>query len=123
MAIEQNITPYSQYFTGEDKSLSCIIFQADGETRQDLTGWTGLSWLVKEDPDDEDEDALVTKTLGSGITVTDAVQGVVTVTVSDDDIAELEGETAYYHELKRTDDGLETVLLFGRFQLAQAVHR
>lgn len=119
MAIETNIGPDDHYFTGEDKSLPFTITNAAGGI-QDITGWS-LSWMVKRKK--TNADAVVTKTTDGGIVLTLAVAGLCTVTVSDDDIAALVGGRLYYHELKRTDPGLETVLSFGTFMLGQAVHR
>lgn len=122
MATEQNIGLGDHYFTGESKQLPFVIYQSDESTPQNITGWS-LSWMVKAAKTDEDEDALVTKTTDSGINFTGASSGAGLVEVSDDDIAEIAGGTVYYHELKRTDSGLETVLIYGKFQLSQAVHR
>lgn len=116
MALEANV----QFFTGEDKILSFTIYQSDGSTAQNITGWS-LSWMVKADKTDEDDEALVTKS-GAGVTITNGAAGQCSVTVEDSDIAALVGGTRYYHELKRTDAGLETVLSYGTFRLTQAVH-
>lgn len=122
MAIQQHITGAASYFTGEDKSLPCTIYQRDDATLQDITGWA-LSWMVKARRTDDDADALVTKTTSNGgIVLTTPASGVCTVTVSDTDIASLAGEVQYFHELKRTDAGNETVLIYGKFILSQAIH-
>lgn len=121
MATESNITAASHFFTGEDKSLVVTVLDAAGAA-QDITGWA-LSWMVKRRKTDADADALVTKATGAGIALTTPASGICTVTVEDVDIAELLGGQLYYHELKRTDAGLETVLSYGTFVLSQAVHR
>lgn len=121
MAIEANINADSDYFTGEDKSLQFTIYQSDGSTAQDITGWS-LSWMVKKRKTDADNAALVTKTTADGIALTTPASGICTVTVEDTDITALVGGTLYYHELKRTDAGYETVLSYGTFTLRQAVH-
>jgi hypothetical protein len=121
MATESNIGFGDHYFTGEDKLVSFAITNSAGAV-QDITGWA-LSWMVKADPLDDDEDALVTKVSGDGVAITNGPAGLGAVTVEDDDIAALAGDTRYYHELKRTDAGLETVLIYGTFRLSQAVHR
>jgi hypothetical protein len=120
MAIEQPIMAYSQYFTGEDKTLAFTIYASDGVTLQTITGWS-LSWMLKADPEDEDSEALITKVTPTEVAITGA--STLTVTLADDDIEDLDADTKYHHELKRTDAGLETVLSYGPFQLKQAVHR
>ncbi len=120
MAIESPIT--DSYFTGEDKSLVFTIYQANGTTAQNITGWA-LSWMVKRNATDADGAALVTKTTaGGGVVLTTPASGICTVTVEDSDIATIVGGNAYAHELKRTDAGAETVLSYGSFVLTQAVH-
>lgn len=120
MAIQSPIT--DQYFTGEDKSLVFTIYQSDGTTPQNITGWA-LSWMVKSVASDPDVDALITKTTAAGgIVLTTPVSGVCTVTVTDADIAALIAGQGYAHELKRTDSSAETVLSYGLFLLQQAVH-
>ena len=122
MAVERNISPADDFFTGEDKTLPITIYQANGTTAQNITGWN-LSWLVKRKRLDLDVAAVVTKVTPTGITLTTPLSGLCTVTVTDEDIATLSADTLYYHELKRTDVGSETVLTFGTFRLRQAVHR
>jgi hypothetical protein len=121
VAIEQNIGPAADYFTGEDKTLPFTIYQSDESTPQDITGWS-LSWMVKRRKTDADADAIVTKTVSAGIALTTPLSGVCTVTVTDTDIADIRGGVLYYHELKRTDAGFETVLSYGTLTLAHAVH-
>lgn len=115
------ITSASQYFTGEDKALAFTIYQGRSSTVQDITGWA-LSWMVKARKTDADSAALVTKTTADDIALTTPASGLCTVTVTDSDIANLTGDVTYWHELKRTDAGNETVLAQGTFTLSQAVH-
>lgn len=122
MAIEAPISQSADFFTGEDKSLIFTVYQADGTTVQNITGWA-LSWMVKKRRTDADADALITKTTSSGIALTTPLSGICTVTVTDADVANIRGGELYYHELKRTTDGAETVLSYGKFGLRQAVHR
>lgn len=139
MALKQDITAESlRWFTGEDKRLTFAIYGSDAVvdengvvsgTPQDVSGWT-FSWMVKRNPQ-RDADALIAKsTSHSEIEIVgtyDADPAVntqrVRVEITDDDLAALRSGVAYYHELKRTDPGLETVLAHGTLVLAQAVHR
>lgn len=109
-----------EYFTGEDKALLFSITDASDDP-QDITGWA-ISWMVKRRKTHPDADAIVVKTVGSGITLTSPTTGVLSITVSDTDVAAIVGGNLYYHELKRTDAGFETVLSQGQFVLNQAVH-
>lgn len=121
MALEANIPDTSDWFTGEDKALVFTIYESDETTPQDITGWT-VSWRLKRRQSDADSAALLTKTVGSGIALTTPLSGVLTVSIADTDTdAILAG--SYFHELKRTTDGSETVLSFGSAVLKQALHR
>lgn len=121
MAITRNITKDDDWFTGEDKSLVFTIYQSDETTAQDITGWT-LSYRLKRSPADLDADAVLTKTTSSGIALTTPGSGVCTVTIEDTDTDSLSPST-YFHELKRTNAGNETVLTKGSVLLQQAIHR
>lgn len=120
MAVEHNITADDQWFTGEDKSLVFTVYQSDGSTAEDITGWS-LSWMLKRNKRDADADALITKTTGDGIALTTPESGVCTVSVADTETEDLRGGR-YYHELKRTDAGSEAVLSYGSAQVQQSIH-
>lgn len=121
MAIRDDITKDDDFYTGEDKTLTVTVYEADGTTPQNITGWS-LSYRWKRSLSDPDSDAVLTKTTSSGITLTTPASGVCTVTIADTDTDSLEART-YYHELKRTDAGSETVLTTGSVLLQQAIHR
>jgi hypothetical protein len=122
MSIERNITADDDFFLGEDKSLVVTVYQSDGITLQNVTGWA-ISFMVKKSATDADANAKVTKTTaGGGIVLTAPLSGLITITLTDTDTASLPADS-YRYEVKRTDDGSETVLTFGRLTLRQAVHR
>jgi hypothetical protein len=121
VATQDNITGGDEWFTGEDKSLVFTVYQSDGSTAQDITGWS-LSWMLKRHPAEADNAALITKTTSSGIALTTPLSGVCTVSIEDTDTDGLEPGT-YRHELKRTGGGVETILSYGTAVLRQAVHR
>ena len=118
MAFEQNITAAWHWFLGEDKDLEFVIYQEDGVTVQDITGWA-LEWVLRVEDDDTGA-AVISKTTSSGIALTTPTSGVATVTIADTDTADLTVGT-YRHALKRTDDGAETILAWGDCVLRQAV--
>jgi hypothetical protein len=121
MARQDDVTVADQCFVGEDKTLNVTIYQADGTTPQNITGWT-LSWMLKKSHKLSDASASVTKTTtGGGIVITDAADGVCEVRIVDTDTDALTA-TTYYHELKRMDDGSEAVLIYGDFVLRPAIH-
>ena len=66
----------------------------------------------------EDSD-LITKTVGSGITLTDPTNGVLTVTIDDTDTTSLSPGN-YVYSLKRTDAGNETTFAIGTITLIKA---
>ena len=121
MALQDDITLDDNLYAGEDKTLNFTIYQADGTTAQNITGWS-LSYRWKKSLDDADSDAVLTKTTSSGITLTVAASGQCAVAIADTDTDAVPAGP-YYHELKRTDSGSETILTTGSVYLRQAVHR
>ena len=120
MARRRNIDADDHLFVGEDKSLMFTIVTAAGAT-QDITGWT-LSWMLKANLTDLDASASLTKTTSSGITLTTPTSGICTVSIADTDTDSL-AAGLYYHELKRTTAGSETILSYGTCLLQRSVHR
>lgn len=128
MGIESPVTQSANYFLGEDKTLSFVVYQ-EGTTlaeiqadpsanRQNITGWS-LEWGLAQRPDDP---SIVRKTVGSGITVTNPGQGEVDISLAADDTVELpSGE--YFHTLWRDNGGNLSVLAFGAFHLRQPIEQ
>jgi hypothetical protein len=82
-----------------------------------------ISWMLKQKATDTDAQAKITKTTAAGsIALTTPLSGICTVTVEDTDTDGLRANT-YWHELKRTDAGFETILSYGACELLQSVHR
>lgn len=121
MAIDRDITAGDDWFTGEDKLLSDTIFQGTTATPQDISGWA-ISFMIKRDARDADIAAKVTKTVGSGVTLTAPLLGQLSIAITDDDTSALKAGN-YAYEIKRTDPGSETVLTRGTLTLRQGVHR
>lgn len=122
MATKVDIRESDRWFTNTDFDIKFAVKQADETTAQAITGWA-LSWMLKRRKVDADASALIAKTLaGGGISITDGTNGLCTVDIADDDTVSLRGG-AYYHELKRTDAGLETVLCSGSAILLDSAHR
>lgn len=126
MAKETAITQ----FIGVDHVYEFPILNEAETAAVDVSGWA-LSWMVKKSKSHADADASITaKTVANGkIAVAgiydsdpDASTQVVRLTVVDTDTDALSSGT-YYHELKRTGDGVETILSYGTFTLEKAVHK
>ena len=124
MAEEANIP--TDWFIGEDKIFAFTIYQKTAagvltSTPQAITGWA-LKWDLRR-YDSEADPAILTKTTGAGsIVITDGPNGQGTITIADTDTDSLPSRV-YRHALKRTDDGSETVLLFGNAILKRATTR
>lgn len=88
-----------EFFSGDTQKLKYTIDDADAApARKDLTGATitwGLAKLQGKAP-------FLTKTIGSGITVTDAANGELDVDLDPADTADVRGGD-YYHELEIID--------------------
>ena len=118
MATEVAIGGAGALFAGEDKTLSLHVLDTSG-VPVDIAGW-GIAFVVKVNVDAA---AALTKT--ATITGTyDADHDVNTqravVTLSDTDTDALSGPRQYRHSWKRTDNGFETVLAYGKFVVEQA---
>lgn len=128
MALDVTIGEADGWYVGEDKQLSFTIYTSAAKTTcQDIAGWA-LSWKLRKRKHDPDP-ALIAKATNAGISITgvfnadpavNTQRALVTVSDSDTDVLTPGG---YWHELKRTTDGQETVLSQGPAVLKQAVHR
>jgi hypothetical protein len=110
------------FYIGEDKILGPFtVYQQNKRTAQDITGWS-VSWMLKRSLEDPDADLVLQKTTSAGITLTTPTSGILSITIADTDTDGLE-PGKYYHEVKRTDAGQETVLSQGTCVLKRGVHR
>ena len=95
----------------------------------DITGWT-ISWMLKKNKSDADAAAIITKTTAtSALAIAGTFNAMsatntqrATLTLTDTDTASL-NPGLYRYEFKRTDDGFETPLAEGLFELKHGVHR
>ena len=79
--------------TGTDKSFKITVRNLDGVTPTNITSWT-MSFVIHAYGDPNI--VFVTKTVGSGITISNATAGELTVTVSASDVsAILPGEFSW----------------------------
>lgn len=103
MSNRQDITPEDFWFVGEDKIFPFTIYEVDGVTRQDITGWS-LQYTLRDAA--TYPTPLITKTTASGITITDADEGEGEVLIADTDSNRL-SPGLYWHRIKRTDAASE----------------
>jgi len=94
-----SLTPQNfEWFSGDDYLIEFTVTDEDGAA-VDLTNASATWSMARRNT----SSALLTKTLGSGINVTDAVNGVLQVSLDAADGASFEGD--YYHELEVTLSG------------------
>jgi len=100
-------------FKGEDKTLNVIL-----KPPTDISTWTNISFTVRKAK--TDSTAKITKTVGSGITITDTTNGVVQVALADTDTENLTAGIHYW-DIKRMDPGSEVVLAYGPINIEQGI--
>lgn len=117
-----------ELFLGTDLTRTFHIKDEDEAASVNITGFA-LSWMVKRNKSDADAAAILTKTTAAAIAIAGAFNATpssnlqrATLTLTDSDTAALY-PGLYHWELKRTDDGFETVLAYGTMTFIQGVHR
>lgn len=125
MATQANITSVHELWTGKDYVLQFTVEDSDG-VAVDITGYA-ISWSMFPKLLTEGAATIpsfAAKTVGSGITLTDATNGILQVVIDDVDTDVLVGTQTdipdYRHELRRTDSGSEAVLSYGSVVLKQS---
>lgn len=103
-------------YRGDDRTASVDV-------TTDITG-AELTFLVKARRHDADADAVITKTTGDGITVTDASLGLATIALAAADTDDLDTRPFYRWELQAVDaTGATHTLATGRFVLIRDLVR
>jgi hypothetical protein len=111
-----NILPDAFWFRGTDTVWNFILYQEDGETPQNITGWT-LTYVLRDGA--TNPIALVSKAMGAGgITITSGVNGAGSVTMARADTLRL-SPGKYFHRLRRTDSGSNAQEFHGDAYLLQ----
>lgn len=100
------------FYKGEDVTLTVTMSPVTN-----ITGWTLQFTLRKQYGDTT---ALITKTTGAGITITDAANGVFQVTLASADTVNQELRP-YVYDIQRTNAGNRTVLTIGNLTLLPEV--
>lgn len=110
MARESKIELENYWAAGEDRTLRFTVY--DGPTNDtvvDVTGYS-LEWVIREN--DGNGTVLLTKAVGTGITITDGPNGIIDVAIDDDETVSLV-EGVYFYTLRRNEPGNEVVLAYG----------
>ena len=97
------------FFKGSDFFIEFQTLQEDG-TPENITGFA-LAYTLWKHPDDTT--ALLTKTVGSGIVITDAPNGIGRIIFVPADTATLKSGV-YFHKLARTDANFYSSILPGK---------
>jgi len=100
------------FYRGEDITLTVTMTPVT-----DITGWT-LQFTVRKQYGDTT--ALLAKTVGAGVTITDATNGVFTVALASAETTGLDLR-AYVYDIQRTNAGNRTVLTIGSVTLLPEV--
>ncbi len=114
MSVEAAILATENWFIGDDRVVKFVVKDPAGVVI-DITGWS-LAWYLKTTAGGK---ILITHTTGSGVTITDATNGLCEVAVADTDTSGLD-VGGHYHVLKRTNAGVATTLAYGEAVLGLA---
>ena len=108
--INQDFTTYS----GDDLDLRVTVRSSINSNPVDITG-VSATWVAKRSPD---APAVITKTTGSGITLTTPTTGQLTITLASSDTADITGDLL--HELQVVDvGGKVSTVMRGRMRVKQ----
>lgn len=123
MSVETAIAVTDHWFIGEDRIFQFTVKDANSATI-DITGWA-ITWELRASTDAAS--ALLSKSVGSGINLTDPTNGVLEVHINRADTwsgtAAVIQPGRYVHALHRTDAGAVTELAFGDAVLQLAASR
>jgi len=107
MAVTKLIAQMIELFSGDTKLINITVLDQDSVV-VDLTG-ASVDFIIAKYPG---HTALITKTIGSGVVLTDAANGIMDVTLLPADTESLQG--AYNFQCKVTDlSGRESTVLHG----------
>lgn len=108
---------------GDDRQITGVIVDSNGNT-VDITG-AALTYVITAlddaatvtQPKGSAPTALVTKTVGSGIVLTDAANGAIRIDLGPGDTSGRKAPDDYYHELQIVLGGFTTTVMWGKFTL------
>lgn len=100
-----------QMTRGDDVEFNVVVTDQAGDP-VDLTG-IDLRFTAKRDSGDGDDDAIIVKTTGAGITVTDEAGGLATISIDAADTDELGVPASLTWDLQSTDEAAKVRTLAG----------
>lgn len=100
-------------YIGTDKQFQVTVYQSDGVTLQDVSGWF-VSFIVHAYGDPNI--TYITKTVGSGVVLTTPTRGVITATVEAADTTSVP-PGLYQWRLERTNSANDVVVATGTYSL------
>jgi len=123
MSVETPIAAADNWFCGEDRVFQFVVKDAAGVAK-DINGWA-ITFSLR---DRTDGTLLLSKSVGSGITLTTPANGVLEVAIARGDTIDGSGNILinpgrYVYALQRTDAGSVTDLAFGDAVLRLAASR
>lgn len=121
-------SPHSfEMHRGDNRTLTyTVVDQQTPPVVVDITGAV-LGWaLARQDPSTTTAQpipgtTLVTKSVGSGITITDGPNGELEIDIASSDTVGFIAPLEYYHELQMTLGGDVTTLVFGKITLKREI--
>lgn len=95
-----------KYFVtkGQTAKIESTVFTDDGLTLANLTN-ASIQFMLKKNPSDPDSQALLTKNVGSGVTITNPTGGICQVTLTAADTNGLSFMSLYFEILVKLTDG------------------
>lgn len=103
-------------YQGSDVTITDTIYEADGFTRKNITGWALEATFAPLDTMTIDDD--LTKTIGDGVTITDGVNGVCEIVLLAADTADMRS-VDWEWALWRIDAGFKHPLSLGTITVAE----
>lgn len=98
-----------EIYQGEDRYIEVIVYEDDDNTKKKNIQGATISWICKKKVDSTI--AILSKTVDSGITITDATNGVFMISLSATETKDL--YQRYYHEAKIVLNNKNNILLTG----------
>lgn len=107
---------------GDDRQITATVVDEAGVV-VDITGAAITYVIVTQDADAAEPQPkrgatpVVTKTVGSGIVITDAVNGAIRIDLGSGDTDGQKAPTTFYHEIQIQLGGFATTVMFGNLTI------
>lgn len=100
------------HYRGDTKAITCTFTNTSGDAI-DITGWM-VFFTVKENRNDSDDDAVISKEVSS---FADPTSGVAVIDLAPADTSALRPKSYYYDVQIKRDDGAIFTVVSGAFNL------